>query len=101
MNDKPKKIKGKKKSLVPAVRQEGRLVPLDPFAAYMQEVKKYPLLSEDDEKELAIRLQETGDVDAAYQLTTCLDCRARILSNLRPLSGRLKTLQLPLRRREK
>ena len=70
MNDKPKKDKDKKKSLVPAVRQEGRLVPLDPFAAYMQEVKKYPLLSEDDEKELAIRLQETGDVDAAYQLTT-------------------------------
>ena len=70
MNDKPKKDKGKKKSLVPAVRQEGRLVPLDPFAVYMQEVKKYPLLSEDDEKELAIRLQETGDVDAAYQLTT-------------------------------
>jgi RNA polymerase sigma-32 factor len=70
MNDKPKKDKGKKKSLVPAVRQEGRLVPLDPFAAYMQEVKKYPLLSEDDEKKLAIRLQETGDVDAAYQLTT-------------------------------
>ena len=70
MNDKPKKDKGKKKSLVPALRQEGRLVPLDPFAAYMQEVKKYPLLSEDDEKELAIRLQETGDVDAAYQLTT-------------------------------
>ena len=70
MNDKPIKNKSKKKSLVPAVRQEGRLVPLDPFAAYMQEVKKYPLLSEDDEKELAIRLQETGDVDAAYQLTT-------------------------------
>ena len=70
MNDKPKQDKDKKKSLVPAVRQEGRLVPLDPFAAYLQEVKKYPLLSEDDEKELAIRLQETGDVDAAYQLTT-------------------------------
>ena len=70
MNDKPKKDKGKKNSLVPAIRQEGRLVPLDPFAAYMQEVKKYPLLSEDDEKKLAICLQETGDVDAAYHLTT-------------------------------
>jgi RNA polymerase sigma-32 factor len=70
MNDKPKKDKGKKKSLVPAVRQEGRLVPLDPFAAYLQEAKKYPILSEEEEKELAIRLQETGDVDAAYQLTT-------------------------------
>ena len=70
MNDKPKKNKGKKKSLVPAVRQERRLVPLDPFAAYLQEAKRYPILSEEEEKELAIRLQETGDVDAAYQLTT-------------------------------
>ena len=70
MNDKPKKIKSKKKSLVPAVRREERLVPLDPFAAYLQEAKRYPILSEEDEKELAIRLQETGDVDAAYQLTT-------------------------------
>jgi RNA polymerase sigma-32 factor len=70
MNDKPKKIKSKKKSLVPAVQREERLVPLDPFAAYLQEAKKYPILSEEEEKELAIRLQETGDVDAAYQLTT-------------------------------
>ena len=70
MNDKPKKIKGKKKSLLPAVRREERLVPLDPFAAYLQEAKRYPILSEEEEKELAIRLTETGDVDAAYQLTT-------------------------------
>ena len=70
MNDKPKKIKRKKKSLVPVVRREERLVPLDPFTAYLQEAKRYPILSEEDEKELAIRLQETGDVDAAYQLTT-------------------------------
>ena len=70
MNDKPKKDKGKKKSLVPAVRREERLVPLDPFAAYLQEAKRYPILSEKEEKELAIRLTETGDVDAAYQLTT-------------------------------
>ena len=70
MNDKPDKDKDKKKSLVPAVRQEGGLVPRDPFAAYLQEAKRYPILSEEEEKELAIRLQETGDVDAAYQLTT-------------------------------
>ena len=70
MNDKPKKIKDKKKPLVPAVRQKGGLVPLDPFAAYLQEAKKYPILTEEEEKELAIRLRETGDVDAAYQLTT-------------------------------
>ena len=70
MNDKPKKIKDKKKPLVPAMRQKGTLVPLDPFASYVQEAKKYPNLTEEEEKELAIRLRETGDVDAAYQLTT-------------------------------
>ena len=70
MNDKPKKIKDKKKPLVPAVRQKSALVPPDPFAAYLQEAKKYPILTEEEEKELAIRLRETGDVDAAYQLTT-------------------------------
>ncbi|MEC8958030.1 MAG: sigma-70 family RNA polymerase sigma factor [Nitrospinota bacterium] len=70
MNDKPKKIKSNKKSLVPAVRKKGGLVPPDPFTAYIQEAKKYPILSEEEEKELAIRLQKTGDVDAAYKLTT-------------------------------
>ena len=70
MNDKPKKIKDKKKPLVPAIRQKGTLAPPDPFSAYVQEAKKYPILTEEEEKELAIRLRETGDVDAAYQLTT-------------------------------
>ena len=52
MNDKPKKIKDKKKPLVPAVRQKSALVPPDPFAAYLQEAKKYPILTEEEEKEL-------------------------------------------------
>ena len=70
MNEKTKKIKGKKKAMVPAVRKKGTLAPLDPFSTYLQEVKKYPILTEEEEKELAIRLKETGDVDAAYKLTT-------------------------------
>ena len=56
--------------MVPAVRQKGTLAPPDPFSAYLQEVKKYPILTEEEEKELAIRLKETEDVDAAYKLTT-------------------------------
>ena len=56
--------------MVPAVRQKGTLAPPDPFSAYLQEVKKYPILTEEEERELAIRLKETGDVDAAYKLTT-------------------------------
>ena len=70
MDEKTKKITGKKKAMVPAVRQKGTLAPPDPFSAYLQEVKKYPILTEEEEKELAIRLKETGDVDAAYKLTT-------------------------------
>ena len=58
------------KSLVPAVRSKGSLVPLDPFTAYLQEVRKYPLLSEEEEKELALRYKESGDLEAAYKLTT-------------------------------
>ena len=57
-------------SKLPAVRTKGSLVPLDPFTAYLQEVKKYPLLSADEEKELAIRYKETGDLESAYKLTT-------------------------------
>jgi len=59
------------KSMVPAIRPtKGDLVPRDPFQAYLQEVRKYPALTAEEEKELAIRYQETGDLEAAYKLTT-------------------------------
>ena len=59
------------KPMVPAVRTaKGSLVPRDPFYAYLQEVCKYPALTEEEEKELAIRYKETGDLESAYKLTT-------------------------------
>ena len=58
------------KPMVPAVRTKGALVPRDPFYAYLQEVRKYPALMEEEEKELAIRYKETGDLESAYKLTT-------------------------------
>ena len=58
------------KPMVPAVRTKGTLVPRDPFYAYLQEVRKYPALTEEEEKELAIRYKETGDLESAYKLTT-------------------------------
>ena len=64
--DKP----GQDKPMVPAVRTKGALVPRDPFYAYLQEVRKYPALTEEEEKELAIRYKETGDLESAYKLTT-------------------------------
>ncbi|MBI4237935.1 MAG: RNA polymerase factor sigma-32 [Deltaproteobacteria bacterium] len=44
------------------------LVPLDPLARYLGEVRRYPYLTEAEERALAIRVREHGDVDAARQL---------------------------------
>ncbi|NOY92955.1 MAG: sigma-70 family RNA polymerase sigma factor [Deltaproteobacteria bacterium] len=42
----------------------------DPLAAYMRDVSRYPLLTREQEQALALRLEETGDLDAARQLVT-------------------------------
>ncbi|MCF8058499.1 MAG: RNA polymerase factor sigma-32 [Bacteriovoracaceae bacterium] len=40
----------------------------DPLTAYMREISRYPLLSEDQEKALTKALEETGDVEVAKKL---------------------------------
>lgn len=40
----------------------------DPLARYMQEVSRHPVLSREQEHELAVRYTQTGDLDAAYRL---------------------------------
>jgi RNA polymerase sigma-32 factor len=45
-----------------------RLVRRDPLTAYIQETRRYPLLSREQEHELATRLVEEGDTDAARRL---------------------------------
>jgi RNA polymerase sigma-32 factor len=54
----------------PKVRssREGSLARRDPLAAYMQETRRYPLLTPEEEKELAVRLVEHGDTGAARRL---------------------------------
>jgi RNA polymerase sigma-32 factor len=47
---------------------EGGLARYDPLRAYMAEVARHPVLSREEEHELAVRYQQTGDVDAAYRL---------------------------------
>jgi RNA polymerase sigma-32 factor len=44
------------------------LVRYDPLRAYMAEVARHPVLSREEEHELAVRYRETGDVEAAYKL---------------------------------
>jgi RNA polymerase sigma-32 factor len=44
------------------------LVSLDPLRAYLLEVRKYPVLSENEERELALKFHNSGDVEAARKL---------------------------------
>jgi RNA polymerase sigma-32 factor len=46
------------------------LVPFDPLQRYLTEIRRYPLLSREEERELAIRYKEHEDVQAAYRLVT-------------------------------
>src|SRR5262249_10147912 len=42
----------------------------DALQLYMAEVVRHPLLSREEEHELAVRYRETGDLKAAYRLVT-------------------------------
>lgn len=48
--------------------RSGSLAKRDPMAAYMREVRRYPLLTPDEEHALATRLVEHGDTAAARRL---------------------------------
>jgi RNA polymerase sigma-32 factor len=49
---------------------ETALVPTDSLSRYMSELRRYPLLSPEEEHELAVQYKEYGDVQAAYRLVT-------------------------------
>ncbi len=46
------------------------LVPYDSLQRYLAEIRRYPLLSPEEEHELAVRYKEYGDIEAAYRLVT-------------------------------
>ena len=56
-------------AMVPSATARG-LARFDPFAAYMAEVQRHPLLTPDEEHRLAVTYQQTQDVDAAARLVT-------------------------------
>ncbi len=53
-----------------AAETRNQPVVFDPFRLYVDEIKRYPLLSREDELELAIRYREKGDIESAYKLVT-------------------------------
>jgi RNA polymerase sigma-32 factor len=46
------------------------LVPSDPLQRYFAEIRRYPLLTREEEHDLALRYKEHGEVEAAYRLVT-------------------------------
>lgn len=51
-------------------KDERSLVKFDPLQRYLAEVSRYRLLTRDEERELAVRVHEHEDPDAAYTLVT-------------------------------
>ena len=56
------------KNLVKKGDQKGAIAVFDPLQRYMQEIHSYPLLSLEEERELARRFHEEGDIEAAKRL---------------------------------
>jgi RNA polymerase sigma-32 factor len=56
--------------LLPEDKSKKSLVRYDPLHAYLMEIRRYPLLTREEELALAIRYKETGDPEAAYRLIT-------------------------------
>jgi RNA polymerase sigma-32 factor len=46
------------------------LVPFDPLQRYLTEIRRFPLLSREQEHDLAVQYKEYGNLEAAYKLVT-------------------------------
>src|ERR671930_427366 len=59
------------KDIVDEIAPNGRaLVPFDPLQRYLAEIRRFPLLSREEEHRLAVQYKEYGDLEAAYKLVT-------------------------------
>ena len=56
------------KNLVKKGNQKGAIAVIDPLQRYMQEIHDYPMLSVEEERELARRFHNEGDIEAAKKL---------------------------------
>jgi RNA polymerase sigma-32 factor len=57
-------------SRLPVEAPSKSLVRLDPFQRYLAEIRRYPLLTREEEHELAVRVYEENDPEAALKLVT-------------------------------
>src|SRR5919106_3611709 len=50
--------------------KEKAMVPFDPLQRYLAEIRRFPLLSREEEHKLAVEFKEFGNIEAAYKLVT-------------------------------
>jgi RNA polymerase sigma-32 factor len=55
---------------LPAVRDSGALAPTDPLLRYLTELRRYEVMSPEEQQELAVKFRETGDISLAKRLVT-------------------------------
>lgn len=53
-----------------SIARSSALVPLDPLTLYLSQVQKYPILSEEEERSLAVQFHNEGNIEAAHKLVT-------------------------------
>jgi RNA polymerase sigma-32 factor len=64
-------VDGEEPDLAPVAQNgEKALVPYDPLQLYLMEIKRYNLLTKEEEVALALRVKENNDQEAAYRLVT-------------------------------
>ncbi|WP_078718027.1 sigma-70 family RNA polymerase sigma factor [Paucidesulfovibrio gracilis] len=58
--------------MLPALKEKrsSAVVPSDPLSLYLREISKFPLLKPEEEQELAQRVRDNGDQDAAFRLVS-------------------------------
>src|SRR5687768_2622956 len=60
----------KQEDLGDADSKEKALIPFDPLQRYLAEIRRFPLLSREEEHKLAVEFKEFGNIEAAYRLVT-------------------------------
>ena len=51
-----------------AEESSGALVPFDALQRYLSEIRRYPVLTREEEHDLAVQYKQFGDIEAAYKL---------------------------------
>jgi len=70
INDAPKAKKKGKGELILKPAKSSDIAPRDPLRMYLREISRFPLLEPDEEKELARRVRDEGDNEAAFRIVS-------------------------------